>query len=377
MKMRRREFLWTAGAFAAGGCRLPGAAGGDYDVTILGDTHFDETEWGTYHVGWKPRDDRDAGGRRREFARDAAMWKERLPSLIAAAAKCHRPMDAFLLQVGDLVQGDTANAEMELKMYRDALCAVRRGMEELPFLTVAGNHDVRNGGRPVYDSFFPPYLSKEFGRKFDSTTFHFTQGPDAWIVADFMQPDAARLFAALDETEGCRHTFIVCHSPLTPSDNWGFFWFLFGKNEDTALRRRFLARILKRHVIVLCWHLHYTELEEWRRDGGLLTQFSFNSVWGRPEQSTPELLASDPKKWGELYVHKNATDKPEEHDGHYTNRSRAESLALMDEYAPGLVRYEKYDAAGHYRLHVSDAAVTVDFYPGDALVPERTFVLRG
>ena len=33
--------------------------------------------------------------------------------------------------------------------------------------------------------------------------------------------------------------------------------------------------------------------------------------------------------------------------------------------------------AGHFRLSVSDLRVTMDFFPGDAVVPARTFLLKG
>ena len=381
MDMNRRQFAFSAGAFAIGAAAPFGAhadgGSGSYTVPILGDTHFDETEWGTYHVGWTPRDARDAGGRRSEFARDAAMWKERLPALLAAAGECARPTDAFLLQVGDLVQGDCATPEMQLRFYKDAVAACRRGFGSLPFVTVPGNHDVRNGGRPVYDSFFPALHSKELGRRIDSTNFAFRHGPDAWIFTDFIKHDAESTFAALDAARDARHVFIVCHSPLTPTDGWGFFWILFGKKEDTGLRREFRRRMMEMDAIVLCGHTHVIEVDEWRNSDGHMIQFTANSVWRTPDEAELHTITDDPASWGKLWVEKNASDRPEEHDGNYTNRTREESLALMAEYAPGLVRYEKYRAAGHCRLNVSDKSVYVDFYGGAAHTPTRRFVLRG
>ena len=353
-----------------------GADPSAYSVPILGDTHFDETEWGTYHVGWRARDERDAAGRKREFARNADMWRFRLPSLIASAAACSRPGDAFLLQVGDLVQGDCPDSATQTRLFTDAVAACRKGFGSLPFVSVAGNHDVRNGGRSPYDEFFPRFHSKELGRRIESNTFSFRQGPDAWIFVDFMDPDRRRLFEALDACADARYTFVVSHSPVTPTDNWGFFWFLFGREEDTADRRRLRELLMRRRAIILCGHTHFTELNEWRTDAGVMTQFSANSVWRSQELAKPRLLTDDPASWGKLWVEKNATDDPVEHDGSYSTRTRAESLALLAEYAPGLVRYEKYAAAGHYRLEVSDDGVRVLFYGGDSRTPTKTFVLR-
>lgn len=378
--MTRRAFVGGLGTLALGGCaaggRSAGDGGGKYEVPILGDTHFDETAWGTYHVGWKPRDARDAGGRRTEFARNSEMWKARMPALIASAAACSRPDDAFLLQLGDFIQGDCADEATYATFLADALAVCRKGFGSLPFLTVAGNHDVRNGGRRPYENFFFPRFSRFLGRRVDSTTFDFRKGPDAWIFVDFMKPDPVRLFAALDAARDARYVFVVSHSPVTPTDGWGFFWIPFGKPEETAFRRRLREKLMRLDAIVLCGHTHVTEINEWRDARGGLTQFTANSVWRTPALATPTLMTDDPSSWGKLWVEKNVTDAPVEHDGEYTTRTRAQSLALVREYASGLVRYEKYAAAGHYRLKVSDSGVSVDFYGGDARLPSATYRLR-
>lgn len=380
MNMTRRDFVGGLGLLAVGGCADCGGfgvcSGSEYEVPMLGDTHFDETQWGKYHVGWKPRDDRDAGGRRTEFARNSEMWKSRMPALIASAAACSRPDDAFLLQLGDFIQGDCAGEAVYTRFLGDAFAACRKGFSDLPFLTVVGNHDVRNGGRKPYCEFFYPVFSRAVGRRVDSTTFDFRKGPDAWIFVDFLKPDANRLFAALDAARDARYVFIVSHSPVTPTDGWGFFWIPFGKPEETALRRRLREKLMSLNAIVLCGHTHVTEIDEWRDGSGRLTQFTANSVWRSPSLATPTLITDDPASWGKLWVEKNVTDAPVEHDGEYTTRTRAESLALVGEYAEGLVRYEKYAAAGHYRLKVSDSGVSVDFYGGDARVPCASYTLR-
>ena len=133
---------------------------------------------------------------------------------------------------------------------------------------------------------------------------------------------------------------------------------------------------MRKRAIVLCGHTHYTELNEWRGPEGCLTQFSANSVFTNLSLAYPRLITDDPAAWGKIWVEKHATDAPVEHDGHYTTRTRKQSLGLVAEYAQGLVRYEKYAAAGHYRLNVSDAGVSVDFYGGASLNVTKSFVLR-
>jgi len=92
----RRAFVRDSVAFAAlpilGGCRSGRPPSSDYSVSILGDTHFDAAPADVYHGRWKPRDERDLRDRRREFTRNADMWADRLPRLVAASAATAEPV---------------------------------------------------------------------------------------------------------------------------------------------------------------------------------------------------------------------------------------------------------------------------------------------
>ena len=91
------------GAIWAGGSRCCATADA-YSISILGDTHFDAAPTSLYHGKWKPRHPNDWRDRQGEFARNQKMWAERLPRLIAAAARTRRPDTAYLFQMGDLIQ---------------------------------------------------------------------------------------------------------------------------------------------------------------------------------------------------------------------------------------------------------------------------------
>ena len=364
-------------AFAAGipfyGCRTLDESRA-YSISILGDTHFDTRPSSVYHDGWKPRHRQDWLDRQREFARNSEMWAGRLPRLVAAAAKTRRSDTAFLFQMGDLIQGDCANYETHLRYFKDAQTACSKGFGDLPFLTVCGNHDLRGGGDKAFDGYILPLASKALGFPVDRATFSFRHGPDAYLFIDFMRPDVARINSMLDETQGARYTFLVIHSPIAASDTWGPYWFLLGKPADTDARRALFRRLIARNAIILCGHLHVTQIRRWRRDGGELVEFCANSVW-RPEEDVPVTLASRPEQFGE-YVRAHPTPMDEDHDGCHQKRTQAELEDLLEEYRPGLVEYRKYQAAGHYLLRVSDCGVEVDFYACDSLAPTMTFKLR-
>jgi len=376
MLNRRDFFRMGSSALAATalrGCRCLTRDDGSYSISILGDTHFDASPSSVYHSKWVPRHEGDWRDRQVEFARNASMWADRLPRLIAAAAKTRRDDTAFLFQMGDLIQGDCTDYMTHLQMFKDAQNACSKGFGDLPFLTVCGNHDIRGGGDKAFDGYILPLAAKAIGRPVNSANFCFGQGPDAFIFVDFMRPDVDKINAMLDETTGARHTFFVLHSPIAPSDTWGSYWFLLGKPKDAAARRALFSRLLRRHAIVLCGHLHRTQLRRWIRPEGELVEFCANSVW-RPEENVPKVLFNDVASYGE-YVKAHPSPMNEDHDGCLQKRSVPELLELVEEYRPGMVEYRMLRAAGHYLLRVSDSGVAVDFYACDALTPTETFVL--
>jgi hypothetical protein len=250
---------------------------------------------------------------------------------------------------------------------KKACCA---GFGDLEFRVVCGNHDIREMVTQDGDESFDEWCGKP-------AVWTAAQGPDAWVFVDFTRPDTDGIFSALESVSGCRHLFFASHAPVSPSDGWGYYWFLLGDHpmHDEA-RRRLKRELIRRNAIVLAGHVHHTSLMEWKTSEGTLTQFTANSVWTREDQKCAAQIASRPSDFGSLYINKNASDTPDEYDGKYTVRSRAESLAMVDEYRD-MTTYRRWNDAGHYRLEVGSGTVDILFYAGDSLEAARTFRLRG
>ena len=281
----RRGFL-VGGAAAVGATAFgAGADRHSYTISILGDTHFDAAPSSLYHGKWVPRHRQDWLDRQGEFKRNQDMWATRLPRLIAAAAQTRRLDTAYLFQMGDLIQGDCTDLETHLRFFKDAQVACSKDFGDLPFLTVCGNHDIRGGGDKAFDAYVLPIAAKAIGKPVTSANFLFFHGSDAYVFVDFMRPDAAKIDAMLDASEGARHTFFVLHSPIAPYDGWGAYWFLFGKPKDAEWRRALFSRLLRRRAIVLCGHIHRTQIRRWVRPEGELVEFSANSVWRKQEDA--------------------------------------------------------------------------------------------
>ena len=146
----RREFIASAAAGAAvatlpsfGAPQSKGAKS-SYFVSVLGDTHYDTEPESVYHSKYD-YNNRWAKVVKEEFYRNGVMWREFCPSLMAASAKiAEKKRPDFILQVGDLIQGDCGDPVVHKKMLDDCIKKfIAYYKRPYPFLTVIGNHDFR------------------------------------------------------------------------------------------------------------------------------------------------------------------------------------------------------------------------------------------
>jgi len=334
--------------------------GPSYSIVVLGDTHYDKAPASVYHshynekVAWLNKVQRE------EFERNGAMWAERCPRLIEAAANQVQANTVFAMQMGDLIQGDCGDPEVHKKMLNDTLDYFKKVFGGTPFLTVTGNHDIRGAGAAkAYCRMMPGRLSKEMGFEIPSVNFSFMQGPDLFIFVDFNAPDAAGIRKALEQHASARYKFIITHGPVIPSDDSSVRWFLFGR--DDKLRREMREVFLKNDVIVFAGHTHQLEFQECVTDSGRITQLIVNSVWMKDNLATPEVLADKPADYGKRQK---------------TEFKNAEGAKLLDEYKPAMTRYYLALSAGFGRLDVSPSGVAVHYFGGNATTPALTFKLR-
>ena len=360
-----------------GSCATAGKAGkaagaGRYSIVILGDTHYDAADPELYHKGYTdPNPEREAV-HRREFVRNGKMWAGRSRNLIKRAACLVDDDTRYVFQMGDLIQGDTADAATHKRFLDDAMNLFKNDVApDLPFITVPGNHDLRGNDDAVCTKAYFEYMSKrmseELGQEISGPNFLFRSGPDAFVVINFTKPNVESITNLLEQARGARHVFVLVHSPVFPYDDVKYYWwYLLGNRKDSraAERRKMRALLASLNAIVLCGHTHTTEFMDWRGDGGRITQMTMSSVWRTDEQATYTELASGAKEYGTLLFKENPDLETEA------------NLALFDEYRAGIRQYSMSDAAGSYKLIVDGARVYVDFYAGDSARVSKRFRLR-
>ena len=365
--MTRGEFIFGAmAAVGLSGCRWPGGPSDrSYGVAVLGDTHYDAEPESLYHSHYD-ESNRYAKVQHDEFRRNGEMWRTRCGRMLQASgrlAKCE-PTD-FVLQLGDLIQGDCDDVPTHQKMMADAIALMRGAYPEgLPFLTVLGNHDVRGkGARKAYLDFAEPYMTRELGLAAPARypVFAWRKGPDLWVFCDFEMRDLNPLLDALVEVP--RYTFLVTHGPFIPEEDSQPRWRLAGQPHHDALLPKLYELLSRRHAIILSGHSHQTVFARCRNAFGGFAELTFNSVWSSEDLATiaPEAeSAADYGKYTESF-------------GDAKRSAAFESGAKL--FRPDLVDYFFSKAAGHSRLDISDAGVTARFYGGAALEPTRTFRL--
>lgn len=371
--IQRRNFI--LGALAAAGCPAAAfAAPRDgrwdrYSVAVLGDTHFDTEPDTVYHAHYDDTN-RWAKVQRAEFKRNGEMWRERCPRLLASSAALARKGDTrFILQLGDLIQGDCDDFDVHVKMLVDCMKYMQKPYPAgMPFLTVKGNHDYRGkGGFGAYDSFVKKFVARQVakvaGRKPASPVkypaFSFRTGPDLWVFADFETRNVDAISDLIDADKTARYVFLVTHGPFTPHPfKRNYAWRLAGRTEKA--RVRLYETLSRRKAIVLSGHTHSVTYYRHRNKFGSFTELTVNSVWTGNTPVTGE--ASEGKLADYGY-------RARKMEGEAREKYEKE-LAL---FKSGITEFFNNWSAGHFRLNVSDSAVTVDFYPGDAQKSARTF----
>ncbi|MBO6170140.1 MAG: metallophosphoesterase [Bacteroidales bacterium] len=378
--MDRRDFLKYSAAGIVGLSLMDrlqpamahGSADERYSVVILGDTHYDAADPEKYHAGYTDPNPKREALHRREFKRNGDMWAGRCKDLVKRASCLVDDDTRYVFQMGDLIQGDTADYDTHKRFLQDAMDLFKSELAPgLPFLTVAGNHDLRGNDDAVcaraYADYMVPRLSQELGQTIGSTNFMFRSGPDAFVFINFSKPDVPAIEKLLTEAREARHTFVVVHSPVFPYDDPKYFWwFLLGNRKDSHAeeRRRMRKLLASCNAIVLCGHVHQTEFLDWEGDGGRITQMTMSSVWAKESQGTYKELANGRDAYGTLLFEKDPSLKTDA------------NISLFNEYRQGIRAYSMANAAGSYKLVVNGTKVFVDFYAGDSSRRTKRFVLR-
>lgn len=165
--VERRQLLGgIAAAWAVSGCRTLLPDSDEYSVSILGDTHFDAEPDSIYHAHYQNEGKAEWLWKvqRQEFARNGEMWRDRCRRLLAASAKVAHatPSTDFILQLGDIIQGDWTlealkkkNDRAKIDGFQKDIAPFKRDLKEFFFNWGAGHFRLNVGESRVTMDYFP------------------------------------------------------------------------------------------------------------------------------------------------------------------------------------------------------------------------------
>ena len=260
-------FAWTLNGEEA---KLEG-----YQVTVLGDVHFDGAE---FHTG-----DPVSAARARERKRNLKMWAGKSKQLLETAGKQTAKTSAFAVQLGDITQGDCETQELHAAMLRAAFAAVKAPFADIPLFVVNGNHDVRGAKKqndpvPAAQALLPA-VAEELGVSgLVDGNYTYRKGRDLFIAVDGLtsaKKVTAFVRKALADHADARYVILMTHLPVLPVSTGKAFWLLPGWKEVAAM-------LETRKAVVLAAHTHAFSVTERKTDKGRLVQLvttSMGSEW--------------------------------------------------------------------------------------------------
>lgn len=241
-----------------------------YQVTVLGDVHYDGPE---FHLK------SEHGNRAKERTRNFTMWKQKSPDLLKTAAEQTAKSSAFVVQLGDLTQGDCDNNELHEALLKKAFGTLKACFPDLPVLIVKGNHDVRSSGKqnnpvPAKNALLPLVAAELGVKELPDGNYAFLKGKDLYISLDgFVGAPkiVAFLKKTLSEHPDTRYVFVMTHLPVIAVSVGKPFWRLPGAE-------KVIEMLETRRSVILAGHTHVWSFIERRTEKGRVVQLVTTSM---------------------------------------------------------------------------------------------------
>ena len=259
-------------------------AGESYSFHLLSDLHLGPAD--TYHPT------RVKGNRQR-----ADLTTPALRNMLMRINKL-TPDTKFVIQLGDLVEGNTKGTPEHRKQLRTALDLLK-GCFTCPIYHTMGNHEpVGQGAAEALNKELFPEIARTINKKqIKFVNYSFFHGDDLFIFSDYRRPAKGSQFIintlnALQKKP--RYVFVACHIPVT----------LLTKTE--------MADILARYnAIVMSGHIHWNTLLHYTKNGKTMTQITVNSQLPpkNPEKQRVSISTTD-KKVFRAFIEKQAKKLP-------------------------------------------------------------------
>jgi len=368
----RRTFLHSAASAAtsltlapalarAAGARPTNAAA--FSFVLLGDLHYDKLEH--HDLAWLDRKHPNDLSQIKNYTRVTA---EIMPRLFATLRESITELNrspatavAFVLQVGDLVEGLCGSEERSVRQNTEVLEFVRGARLGAPFLFAKGNHDITgDGAREAFAGVFHPFLTEQRralragAEAVSSARYTVEVGNAQFAFFDaYESAESLEWFEAVAAKRTAEHLFTIVHPPVVPYGARAT-WTVFAAEKERAKREKFLALLGDQHAIVLGGHIHKYNVIAREAGRGRFAQFALSSVVNAPAVVAKTELTGIAKYNGEQI-------KVEPNFGPGTDAARQ---AIYAAEQPFVKAFEYADLPGYAVVTVDGARVTVRMFSG-------------
>lgn len=280
----RRRFLQACSAAALPVVSSAAEAAKPFSFILLGDLHYDNLAH--HDMKWL---DQHHGGDLSQIKNYSRLTAEVMPSMFAAvkqqiiALRESAAPPAFVLQVGDMVQGLCGTAELSAQQNREALAFVAQADLGLPFVFTKGNHDVTgDGAKEAFDEVLLPFMAQQARTLDPATTYTqanhtLTYGDAQFAFFDAYDKTSLEWLEAVAAKRTSQHLFVIIHPPVVPYGARAT-WHLYASEKTKAQRTKLLAVLGQQEAMVLGGHLHKFSALTRLAGGKIFSQLAVSSV---------------------------------------------------------------------------------------------------
>lgn len=267
-----------------------------FSFILLGDLHYDSLS----HHDMKWLQERHAGDLS-QIQNYSRLTTEVMPGMFAAikqriiSLRDSPAPPAFILQVGDLVEGLCGSAELSARQNREALAFVTQADLGIPFVFTKGNHDVTgDGAKEAFDEVLLPFMAQQAAR-LDATTTHtqanhtLTYGDAQFAFFDAYDKSSLEWLESLASKRTAEHLFVIIHPPVVPYGARAT-WHLYAGEKLKAQRARLLDILGQQEAMVLGGHLHKFSAITRLAGGKSFSQLAVSSVVSALNQKPRDAL---------------------------------------------------------------------------------------
>ena len=192
---------------------------------LLRDLHYDKLAH--HDFAWLEKKHPNDLNQIKNYARLTAEIMPRLLAtlrdMITDLNRSPAPPLAFVLQVGDLVEGLCGNEGLATRQNTEALAYVRDARLGVSFVFVKGNHDITgDGASAAFASVFHPFLTEQARALTPATdeicSAHSTvrTGHAKFAFFDAYDRESPDWFEAVAARRTAEHFFAIVHPPSSP-----------------------------------------------------------------------------------------------------------------------------------------------------------------